>query len=165
VELTTPRLRLRPLAPAEMRELLEGRPLPGQRWAEGYPLDGTLVAVAMQEELVDHHVDRGGFCHYQVLLPEDGVDVVIGDIGFHAPPDELGEVSIGFGIVPAARRRGYAAEALRAVLDWALRQPEVRAVHADTDLVNLASQRTLLGAGMQLVADEGDRKVYEISAP
>ena len=162
MELTTPRLRLRPLAPAEMRELLEGRPLPGQRWAEGYPLDGTLVAVAMQTELVERDVDRGGFCHYQVMLKDS--DVVIGDIGFHAPPDELGEVSIGFGIVPAARRQGFAVEALRALLDWALRQPEVRSVHADTDLVNLASQRTLLSAGMRVVADEGDRKVYEIAA-
>jgi RimJ/RimL family protein N-acetyltransferase len=147
-----------------MRELLEGRPLPGQRWADGYPMDGTLVAVAMQEELVERGVDRGGFCHYQVLLPGDDGDVVIGDAGFHAPPDELGEVSIGFGIVPAARRRGYASEALRALLDWALSRPEVRSVHADTDLVNLASQRTLLGAGMRVVADEGDRKVYEIQS-
>jgi [ribosomal protein S5]-alanine N-acetyltransferase len=161
VELTTPRLRLRPLAPAEMRELLEGRPLPGQAWAEGYPLDGTLVAVAMQQELVDADVERGGFCHYQVLLRDQ--DLVIGDVGFHAPPDELGEVSVGFGIVPAARGRGYATEALRAVLDWALDRPEVRSVHADTDLVNLASQRVLVSAGMQVVADEGDRKVYEIS--
>ena len=161
MDLTTPRLRLRPLAPDEMRELLEGRPLPGQTWAEGYPLDGTLVAVAMQQELVDADVDRGGFCHYQVMLADE--DVVIGDVGFHAPPDELGEVSVGFGIVPVARRRGYAVEALQAILDWALARPEVRSVHADTDLVNLASQRVLLGAGMQVVADEGDRKVYEIS--
>jgi RimJ/RimL family protein N-acetyltransferase len=97
-----------------------------------------------------------------VVLAEE--DVVIGDIGFHAPPDDLGEVSVGFGIVPLARGHGYAREALRAVLDWALERPEVRSVHADTDLVNLASQRVLLGAGMQLIADEGDRKVYEIHA-
>jgi RimJ/RimL family protein N-acetyltransferase len=163
VELATPRLRLRPLAPDEMQALLDGRPVDGQRWAEGYPLDGTLVAVAMQADLDKHGVRRGAFCHYQVLLA--GEDVVIGDIGFHAPPDDLGEVSIGFGIVPAARGRGYAGEALRALLAWALRQPEVRTVHADTDLVNLASQRVLLGAGMRLAADEGDRKVYEIHAP
>jgi RimJ/RimL family protein N-acetyltransferase len=157
----TPRLRLRPLAPDEMRELLEGRPLPGQTWAEGYPLDGTLVAVAMQQELAGAAVDRGGFCHYQVMRRAD--DVVIGDAGFHAPPDALGEVSVGFGIVPAARRHGYAVEALRAIVDWALQQWEVRSVHADTDLVNLASQRVLIGAGMQVIADEGDRKVYEIA--
>lgn len=162
MELTTPRLRLRPLASGEMQALLDGRPLDGQRWAEGYPLDGTLVGVAMQADLVRRGVERGPFGHYQVLLAAEGL--VIGDIGFHAPPDDLGEVSIGFGIVPAARGRGYAGEALRALLGWALLQPEVRAVHADTDLVNLASQRVLLGAGMRLASDEGDRKVYEIHA-
>jgi [ribosomal protein S5]-alanine N-acetyltransferase len=160
VTLTTPRLHLRPLAPAEMQALLAGVPVPGLRWAEGYPLDGTLVAVAMQEDLAKRGVDRGGFCHYQVVLSDQ--DLVIGDVGFHAPPDELGEVSVGFGIVPAARRRGYAVEALHALLSWALRQPEVRSVHADTDLVNLASQRVLAAVGMRLAADEGDRKVYEI---
>jgi len=166
VDLTTPRLRLHPLVPAEMQDLLHGRPADGHRWADGYPLDGTLVAVAMQVELTDHGVDPGPFGHYQLLLPgDDGAGVVIGDIGFHAPPDELGEVSVGFGIVPAARRHGYAVEALRAVLDFALARPEVRSVHADTDLVNLASQRVLQAAGMRLVADEGDRKVYEIHAP
>ncbi|MCW3001567.1 MAG: family N-acetyltransferase [Conexibacter sp.] len=145
-----------------MHDLLDGRPLDGQHWAEGYPMDGTLVVVAMHADLVKNDVARGHFCHYQVLLRED--DLVVGDIAFHAPPDELGEVSIGFGIVPVARQRGYAREALTALLDWALRQPEVRTVHADTDLVNLASQRVLLGAGMHLASDEGDRKVYEISA-
>jgi RimJ/RimL family protein N-acetyltransferase len=149
-----------------MRGLLDGRPAAGQRWADGYPLDGTLVAVAMRLELEEHGADRGPFGLFQVVLTaDDGAEVVIGDIGFHAPPDELGEVSIGFGIVPAARRHGYASEALRTLLRWALAQPEVRAVHADTDLVNLASQRVLQAAGMRLVADEGDRKVYEIHAP
>lgn len=162
VDLTTTQLRLRPIAPDELRDLLEGHPAEGLHWAEGYPLDGTLVAVAMQVDLIKRGIDRGPFCHYQVLLREQ--DLVIGDIGFHAPPDDLGEVSVGFGIVPIARGRGYAGEALRWLLDWALRRPEVRSVHADTDLVNLASQRVLLGAGMRVAADEGDRKVYEISA-
>jgi RimJ/RimL family protein N-acetyltransferase len=146
-----------------MRALLDGRPpTGGPSWAPGYPLDGSLVAIAMQLEQVDAGVDRGPFGHFHVILAEE--NVVIGDIGFHTPPDDLGEVSIGFGIVPAARGRGYAREALRALLDWALAQPEVRSVHADTDLVNLASQRVLVGAGMRLIADEGDRKVYEIHA-
>ena len=162
MELTTPRLRIVPLSPSGMRDLLDGRPADGRRWAEGYPLDGTLVVVAMQADLVRQAIDRGPFGLYQVLLRDD--DLVIGDIGFHAPPDELGEVSIGFGIVPVARRRGYAREALTAVLEWAVLQPEVRTVHADTDLVNLASQRVLLSAGMRLASDEGDRKVYEVQA-
>jgi RimJ/RimL family protein N-acetyltransferase len=163
VELTTPRLRLRLVSVAEMQELLNGHRADGVRWAEGYPLDGSLVAVAMQLDLVKRGVERGPFGHFQVLLRNE--ELVIGDVGFHAPPDELGEVSIGFGMVPAARGRGFATEALRGLLDWALRRPEIRSVHADTDLVNLASQRVLLAAGMRLVADEGDRKVFEIQAP
>jgi RimJ/RimL family protein N-acetyltransferase len=114
----------------------------------------------MQRELSDNGVEPGPFGQFQVILREDGT--VIGDIGFHQPPDELGEVSVGFGIVATHRRQGYATEALRALLEWALQRPEVRAVHADTDLVNLASQRVLANAGMTLISDEGDRKVYEI---
>ncbi len=151
------------LRPADLRALLAGRPVPGRRWAEGYPLDGSLVAAAMQLEHVDAGIDRGPFGLYQVLVREAG-DLVIGDIGFHAPPDDLGVLSIGFGIVPAARHHGYAGEALRGVLDWALARPEVRVVCADTDLVHLDSQRVLVSAGMRLAADEGDRKLYEIQA-
>lgn len=162
MEIVTPRLLLRPMSEEAMRELLDGRAAGGAAWAEGYPLDGTLVAVAMQLGQERNGAQAAGFTHYQVLARPD--DVVVGDIGFHAPPDELGEVSVGFGIVPAARGRGYAVEALRALLAWALRQPQVRSVHADTDLVNLASQRVLVAAGMRLVADEGDRKLYEIHA-
>jgi RimJ/RimL family protein N-acetyltransferase len=166
MELLSPRLRLRQLTASEMRALLDGGRQPGRRWAEGYPLDGTLVVLAMEMELLERQrrdgVPRGGFGHFQVLRRED--DVAIGDIGFHAPPDDLGEVSVGFGVVPLARGRGYATEALRTLLAWALVQPEVRSVHADTDLVNLASQRVLIGAGMRLASDEGDRKLYEIHA-
>ncbi|MBI5106535.1 MAG: GNAT family N-acetyltransferase [Solirubrobacterales bacterium] len=159
MDLLSPRLRLALRTPADIRDLLDGRG-GATPWASGYPLDGTLVAAAMQAELHERGIDPGPFGQYRVIRRED--DVVIGDIGFHQPPDELGEVSVGFGIVPEARGRGYATEALRTLLEWALRHPDVRAVHADTDLVNLASQRVLVKAGMVLVADEGDRKVYEI---
>ncbi|QEC48994.1 GNAT family N-acetyltransferase [Baekduia soli] len=163
MELATPRLRLCALEPAGLRALLGGVAAPGARWARGYPLDGSLVAAAMQLERLDAGADRGPFGLFHILVREAG-DLVVGDIGFHGAPDELGIVSIGFGIVPAARHRGYAAEALRTVLDWALGRPEVRAVCADTDLVHLDSQRVLVSAGMRLAAAEGDRKLYEIQA-
>jgi RimJ/RimL family protein N-acetyltransferase len=163
VDLLSPRLRLRLLARAEVRALLDGHTPGGLAWAEGYPLDGGLVTAAMQHQLHADDITTGPFGLFQIVRREDGL--VVGDIGFHAPPDELGEVSVGFGVVPAQRRRGYATEALRTLLTWAIAQPEVRAVHADTDLVNLASQRVLAGAGMVVIADEVDRKLFEIVAP
>jgi [ribosomal protein S5]-alanine N-acetyltransferase len=44
---------------------------------------------------------------------------VIGSIGFHGPPDERGRMEASCRIHPAHRGRGYAAEALGALLDWA----------------------------------------------
>src|SRR6185437_5423785 len=51
---------------------------------------------------------------------------VVGDIGFIGPPTDGGSIEIGYSVTPARRRRGYATEAARAILDWALRQPEVK---------------------------------------
>jgi RimJ/RimL family protein N-acetyltransferase len=160
--LRTSRLRLRLLSLDETRALLDGRVDPARPFAPGYPLDGTLVAAAMAVRHEESGTPIGGFGQYQVIRERDGL--VIGDIGFHAPPDARGDVSIGFGIVPGARGEGFATEALRAMLDWALAQPEVSSVHADTDYVNIASHHVLAAAGMRLVADEGDRRVYEAVA-
>ena len=162
-QIVTERLMLRQRTLTELRALLEGRPSPGLPWAPGYPLDGTLVAAALLVSLADQGTDSGMFGQYQVIRRSD--HVVIGDIGFYTPPDELGSVTVGFGIVPPARGQGYAREGLRAVLDWALGEPDVRVVRADTDLVNIASQHVLEAAGMHVVSDEDDRKVYAISAP
>lgn len=160
--LRTSRLRLRLLSLDEMRALLEGGEDPARPFAPGYPLDATLVATAMAVAHEDAGTRLGAFGQYQVIRDED--ERVIGDIGFHAPPDATGDVSVGFGIVPDARGQGYATEALRTLLDWALVQPGVRTVHADTDYVNLAAEQVLTAAGMRLVADEGDRRVYEAAA-
>ena len=44
---------------------------------------------------------------------------LIGSIGFHGPPDELGRLEASCRIHPAHQSRGYAAEAYAALLDWA----------------------------------------------
>lgn len=159
-EIRTERLRLRLMTAAETRALLDGAEIAGVAFHDGYPTDGTLVAAAMIARLLEDGVDPGHFGQYMVVREADGQ--VIGDIGFHSPPDEHGDVSLGFGIVPGARGQGYASEALAGMLGWALGRPEIRRVHADTDLINLASQHVLAGAGMTLVEDGPDRKIYEI---
>jgi ribosomal-protein-alanine N-acetyltransferase len=54
---------------------------------------------------------------------------------------------IGYAIVPEARGRGYATEAIAAISDWALAQPGVGEVRAQTLPDNEASVRALLRAG------------------
>ena len=63
---------------------------------------------------------------------------------------------IGYAIVPSARRQGYATEAIAALTEWALAQPEVDEVRAQTLPDNEPSIRALLRAGF--AEDESARE-------
>jgi RimJ/RimL family protein N-acetyltransferase len=88
--------------------------------------------------------------------------VVIGDIGFHGPPNPAGSVTVGYGLAPGARGHGYATEALRAVVAWALARPEVVAVEADTTHANLPSQRVMERAGMRMYDKSEQLRFYRV---
>ncbi len=68
-----------------------------------------------------------------------------GSAGLHLTPGHLGP-SVGYWVAPWARGRGYAAEAARALADWALRHGAFR-VHLLADVGNTASQATARRAG------------------
>jgi ribosomal-protein-alanine N-acetyltransferase len=80
------------------------------------------------------------------LMIERDTNTVVGDIGFLGPPD-AGTVEIGFSVVPDRRRRGYATDATRALIDWAFRDAGVREVVARSEPENEASARVLRAAG------------------
>lgn len=141
--------------------MLAGGRLPGATWAPGYPMEATLLSLAIQAGRSDPQ--HAVFGHFQIVLRDR--NEVIGDIGFHGPPDELGEVTISYAVVPSERGNGYATEAVRALLDWALEQPDVRVVRAESDVGNLASHHVLASVGMQHTFDAADRRIYEIEAP
>lgn len=52
------------------------------------------------------------------------------------------------------RRRGYMTEAVKAICCWALEQPEVAHITAETDLVSYPSQRILERLGFQKYREE-----------
>ena len=74
---------------------------------------------------------------------------VVGDIGFVGPPDESGSVEVGYSVIPDRRRRGYATEAARAIVEWALSQPGVEMIVAGCDSDNAPSIRTLERLGFR----------------
>jgi RimJ/RimL family protein N-acetyltransferase len=156
----TDRLCLRQLEVEEARDLLQGRAHPDRPWMAGYPIQGTLIAVEAFVRAVDNGVDAGEFGVYQLVRTADGQ--VIGDIGFHGPPDRHGTVTVGYGLAAGARGHGYATEALRAIVDWALAQPGVVRVEADTTHANLPSQRVMERAGMRLVDRNEQLRFYRI---
>lgn len=68
---------------------------------------------------------------------------MIGDLCFKGPPNENGEIEIGYGTYPAFQSKGYMKEAVNKISQWAFRQENVKSIIAKTDASNIASQRIL----------------------
>ena len=83
----------------------------------------------------------------------------IGDLCFKGL-NANGTVEIGYGILEEYQRQGYAAEAVDAAVDWALQQPGVTRMEAETEPDNRASRRVLEKCGFLptgTVGEEGPR--------
>ncbi len=70
-------------------------------------------------------------------------DQMVGDLCFKGGPGESGEIEIGYGTHDEFQGKGFMTEAIGAIAGWALNQPEVKTIHAETNQNNLASHRTL----------------------
>lgn len=112
-ELRTARLVLRRLVPADAGPLARYRSLPGvaryQSWEAFTPADAERL-VAGQAALTP---DTPG-TWLQLAVTAGGV--VVGDCGLHFVDEK--QVELGVTLDPAHQGRGYAAEALRAVLGY-----------------------------------------------
>lgn len=159
-ELVTARLWLRPVALAEARRVAAGVPGPASAWASGYPTVADIVAVGGWLEQRAAAGDPAPFGQFQLVRRADGL--TIGGAGFHGPPDADRAVTIGYGVIPAERRSGYATEALRGLLAFA-RARGVAVVRGTAGRGNDASQRVMAAAGMVLVAEDPDERHYAIT--
>lgn len=156
------RLELRPVPWAAVEAIVTGDRLPD--WAEDFPDTGDRVIARMLHQagrLGAKPQRPGPWGHYQVVERADGT--VVGGIGFRGPPKD-GVAEIGYGIVPSRQGRGYATEAVNAVLLLAWEQPETNTVIAHTEIANLASQRVLGKAGFVLEATAAQQR-YRIDGP
>jgi len=156
--LHTTRLELVLLEPDVARALAAGVNVNGHVWSAGYPLGSSLLRAELTVAAAAHGRPLGDFGTYQVVRRSDGA--VIGDAGFLGPPDATGAVSVGCGIIEGARRRGYATEALGALLEWAREQTGLTCVLADTTRANLGGQRLLERAGMHRIGEDGELLYY-----
>ncbi|HJP88782.1 MAG TPA: GNAT family N-acetyltransferase [Candidatus Limnocylindrales bacterium] len=91
-----------------------------------------------------------------VITDADGGRHVIGSVGFHGPPDELGRAEIGYKVEPAYRRQGIAREAAGALFDWAYREHGVTRFVASISPTNEPSLRLARGFGFQQVGEQMD---------
>jgi RimJ/RimL family protein N-acetyltransferase len=77
--------------------------------------------------------DSHGWGRYIALKqPDGGRRVLIGTCGATLPIELNDDPEIGYGILPAYQRRGYATEAVAALIEWIFSHPHVKSVNAQT---------------------------------
>ncbi|MEY9859535.1 RimJ/RimL family protein N-acetyltransferase [Catenulispora sp. GAS73] len=157
-DLHTDRLRLHPLTVEEGRRIVDVTPAADDSWAEDFPMQDDRDGVKGFLGAAEAGHDAGPFGCYRI--DRDGA--AIGTIGFYGPPDEDGQVMFGYGLVPAARGAGYATEALAGLVAMCRSHDAVRAMVADTEASNVASQRVLDKTGFALVKEEGGMYYYRL---
>ena len=95
------------------------------------------------------------------LIVQRAKRTVIGDLGFKGRPGREGVVEIGYSVLPAYRRRGYAFEAVHALYEWAMAQQGVERVTAECSADNAPSIRILEKLGMRRQEGEGSLLRWE----
>lgn len=142
----TERLRLCPATREQMEAVIAAETDEELRKAYTEMLEGCL----------QHPADWAWYAMW-LIDRKDGARV--GDLCFKGPGAD-GAPEIGYGILEAHQRRGYATEAVAAAVDWAFSQPGVTRVEAETDPDNRASQRVLEKCGFHpsgVTGEEGPR--------
>ena len=83
-------------------------------------LDEVRWLAGMRARQLRLQPEDGPWLLRPILLRTGNAELqAIGYLNFHAGPDEQGMVEVGYTLLPDARGRGYAIEAVRAAFDWA----------------------------------------------
>ncbi|MFJ9852853.1 GNAT family N-acetyltransferase [Streptomyces sp. NPDC101150] len=156
-DLTTDRLVLRPWSTDELTAVVSDAHL--THWAQDFPAEGDRVIAQILTEAPE---GLNAYGHRQIIERSSGL--VIGSIGLFWPPND-GSLELGYGIVASRRGRGYASEAGRALVAFALTAPGVHTVYANVELSNPASVRVLEKAGLQRWSDDATTARFRTTAP
>lgn len=158
-ELQSPRLRL----VAATRELLEAdlagpaalaRVLGADEPPEWPPEHYDAPAVRYTITMLDDPANHGWSSFYVLAGP-----ALVGIVGYKGPPDANGSVELGYSLIPSAQGKGYASEAVNAMVDHALTVPAVTRVIAETMPALSPSIRVLERTGFRLIGHGSERGV------
>jgi RimJ/RimL family protein N-acetyltransferase len=144
----TPRLRVRPFAPADLEAFVAYRAHPDveryQSWSS-YTLERGRALIESMQRL------RPGVPGqwYQFALEERAGGTLVGDLACKVNESEPREAEVGFSLAPEQQGKGYGTEALRALLGYAFGTLGLHRVTAVTDALNAPAAALLDRVGMR----------------
>lgn len=158
--IVTQRLELRPFTRDELEAVASGTSLP--HFARGFPSaqnqDWARDALAAGE-----HFFTESRCAQRAVV-ERSSGQVIGAAGFTGPAMDH-ELEVEGSLVPQHRGQGLATEGLRALLEEAFEDPDVRAVQASVPTGEHPAHHVLARCGFQPLPSDGSEDSYRLPRP
>lgn len=156
----TVRLTLPPIDAGHLATMRSGEHQ--DRWAEDFPTAGDAMIADMYSRtgLPDAEADEL-FGHRLVVERETGL--VVGGVGVKGPAVD-GVVEIGYGLAPSRQGRGYATEAVAALVAALLAHPQVHSVTAQVAPANGPSVGVLVRSGFRHVGRRDEHDWYCLDA-
>jgi len=90
---------------------------------------------------------------------KDQLPTVIGLGGFKGKPNDLGTVELGYSLVSAFQRQGFATEAVNSLAEWAFLDPRVSQIVGETLPELPASIKVLIKCGFEFIGNGSDIEV------
>ncbi|HEY7464142.1 MAG TPA: GNAT family N-acetyltransferase [Candidatus Limnocylindria bacterium] len=170
--ITTRRLELHLLSLQELEELAVGNATGlatridaevGEAWVS----EVAGLAGFRARQLRERPGDEPWLLRAIVTAEADERRRAIGYLNFHAGPDERGMVEIGYTLMPDARGRGYAIEAVRGAFEWATQEFGIRRFRASISPGNERSENLIFKLGFVRTGEQWDDRdgleyVYEL---
>jgi ribosomal-protein-alanine N-acetyltransferase len=160
MKLTTARLELiagsADLVHAEMHDPLQFAALLKARVPDNWPPEGNDAESQsfFLQNLTGHSEREGWLCWYMIAVDDQTGRTAVGGCGFKGMPSAEGEVEIGYAVLQQHQRRGYASEAVLALLGWVFEFDGVHCVVAETVHDNTASIAVLQKCGFTRVDEQ-----------
>jgi [ribosomal protein S5]-alanine N-acetyltransferase len=160
MQIETERLMLVPLTANDLRSMMSNKKLASTQLGWASDAEELNSKMCFIYQLKAENIDKDDanwmfYTYFAIVLKES--NHLIGEIGFKGVPDENGEVEVGYGLENEKwNGKGYMTEALKALIQWAFTQQSVLCVVADTDKINVASQKVLKKSGMLFWKEEFD---------
>ncbi len=167
MELNTERLIIIPLTLIQFNFLLQGTDKMEKAlglFPSGEQLDEhTQQAMeTLYQKATQNSKDILWNTNWQIIRKSDKQS--IGSASFMGSPERNGTVEIGYGMNERHRNHGYMTEAAKAMCEWAICQPGVTSVIAETEKDNVASHRVLEKCAMKIYRETNESIWYQFTA-
>jgi RimJ/RimL family protein N-acetyltransferase len=146
----TERLRLRRSRPEDAEDISAYRSDPDVHRYQGWErTDPAGIRAEIEAMAARVPGEPGGWVQFSVDERESGR--LVGDVGLSPAEEEPGVIKVGYTIAPALQGRGYATEAVDALVRYAFDVLEADVVRAYASAENVPSIRVAEKVGMRLM--------------